>query len=192
MRILGIHSEGFSFGAHERAMAQAERITKREGEIEGDVIVVYVSVEKGDEKAPEKLAKILAHDTAERARELKVNRIVVYPYVHLTSDPSDPKTALKVLQLTEQELKGLAEFDVHRSPFGWYKSFTVSCKGHPLSEWSGEYGPDSPLPEEAAAARAKAKAAAKEKPGRPEEPFRFSRLVLQDVEGETYDVTREG
>jgi threonyl-tRNA synthetase len=192
MRILGIHSDGFSFGAHERAMAQAERITKREGELEGDVIVVYVSVEKGDEKAPEKLAKILAHDTAERARELKVKTVVVYPYVHLTSDPSDPKTALKVVQLTERELKGTGEFDVHRSPFGWYKSFTVSCKGHPLSEWSGEYGPDSPLPEEAQAAKAKAKAAAKEKPRKIEEPFRFSRLVLQDVEGETYDVTREG
>jgi threonyl-tRNA synthetase len=25
---------------------------------------------------------------------------------------------------------------VHRSPFGWYKGFTIKCKGHPLSELS--------------------------------------------------------
>jgi threonyl-tRNA synthetase len=27
---------------------------------------------------------------------------------------------------------------VHRVPFGWYKSFKISCKGHPLSELSRE------------------------------------------------------
>jgi len=27
---------------------------------------------------------------------------------------------------------------VHRAPFGWYKSFKISCKGHPLSELSRE------------------------------------------------------
>jgi len=27
-------------------------------------------------------------------------------------------------------------FEVHRLPFGWYKGFKISCKGHPLSELS--------------------------------------------------------
>jgi len=30
---------------------------------------------------------------------------------------------------------------VKRSPFGWYKAFTISCKGHPLSELSREIIP---------------------------------------------------
>src|SRR5690606_29965156 len=40
-------------------------------------------------------------------------------------------------------LRGLAEaitgmdgFVVKRAPFGWYKAFSLSCKGHPLSELS--------------------------------------------------------
>jgi hypothetical protein len=35
MRVLGIHSDGFGYAAHDRAMASAERITKREGAVEG-------------------------------------------------------------------------------------------------------------------------------------------------------------
>ncbi|MHC4248870.1 MAG: threonine--tRNA ligase [Planctomycetota bacterium] len=190
MRILGLHSDGFSFAAHERAMASAERITKREGTIEGDCLVVYISVEQGDEKDPDRLAKILVHDTAKRARELGVRQVVVYPYVHLSSKPSDPKTALKVLQQTELGLKALGDLDVHRSPFGWYKSFTVNCKGHPLSEWSGEYTPDSPLPEEAERIKREAKEKAPPEAKAPE-AFKFSRLVLQDMDGETYIVTRD-
>jgi threonyl-tRNA synthetase len=38
------------------------------------------------------------------------------------------------LKEIEEKLKG--EFDVHRAPFGWYKAFKISCKGHPLSELS--------------------------------------------------------
>ncbi len=49
----------------------------------------------------------------------------------------------------------------------------------------GRVRPDSPLPEEAEKIKAKAKAEPREKKA---EPFRFSRLVLQDVDGETYDV----
>src|SRR5690606_36270291 len=30
------------------------------------------------------------------------------------------------------------DYEVHRVPFGWYKAFKISCKGHPLSELSRE------------------------------------------------------
>jgi threonyl-tRNA synthetase len=190
MRTLGIHSTGFSFEAHERAMASAERITKREGSIEGDCVVVFISVEAGDEKDPEKLAQIIAHDTARRARELKAPTVVVYPYVHLSSNPSDPKTALKVMLGTELALKAMGEFEVFRAPFGWYKSFKVNCKGHPLSEWSGSFTADMPLPE--AGAKVVPLAAQPKKEAPAAQPFKYSRLVLQDVDGTTYETTREG
>ncbi|NLA38404.1 MAG: threonine--tRNA ligase, partial [Methanomicrobiales archaeon] len=45
-------------------------------------------------------------------------------------------------------LRGLAgaiagedEFVVKRAPFGWYKAFSLSCKGHPLSELSRTIAP---------------------------------------------------
>ena len=30
------------------------------------------------------------------------------------------------------------DYEVYRSPFGWYKGFDLKAKGHPLSEWSRE------------------------------------------------------
>jgi threonyl-tRNA synthetase len=40
-----------------------------------------------------------------------------------------------LLDATAGALRELG-FEVHRLPFGWYKSFRISCKGHPLSELS--------------------------------------------------------
>ena len=53
---------------------------------------------------------------------------------------SSPKKAQEILIEIEYELKN-KNFNVKRSPFGWYKAFTISCKGHPLSELSREIIP---------------------------------------------------
>ncbi len=42
---------------------------------------------------------------------------------------------MKVLKALEQDLADKG-YDVSRSPFGWYKGFTITAKGHPLSELS--------------------------------------------------------
>ena len=41
-------------------------------------------------------------------------------------------------KIAEIEEKLKEKFNVGRAPFGWYKSFKISCKGHPLSELSRE------------------------------------------------------
>lgn len=46
---------------------------------------------------------------------------------------------MKVLRGLETKLIE-AGFSVKRSPFGWYKSFTLKCKGHPLAESFREVG----------------------------------------------------
>ncbi len=123
MRVLGIHSDGFAYEAHDRAMASAERITKREAAVEGDVLVFFIAVEEGDEKDPARLVKILAADAAKRARDLKVSTLVLYPYVHLTSSPSDPKTAMKILRESELVLKAVRTeagvYSPDHSESGW-------------------------------------------------------------------------
>ncbi|MDM7934636.1 MAG: threonine--tRNA ligase, partial [Methanothrix sp.] len=47
---------------------------------------------------------------------------------------STPATAIRVLKGLQEALS--QRFLVVRAPFGWYKSFTLRCKGHPLSELS--------------------------------------------------------
>ncbi|MBU0627721.1 MAG: threonine--tRNA ligase [Nanoarchaeota archaeon] len=139
MRILALHSDFIEFEAKKKAIQEPEELKNKSERVE-ECLVILTSVEKRDEKSPETSAKALVKNIKNIAEQVKEKKIVLYPYVHLSSSPSDPKTALKVLDLAEAELKN--DFEVHRSPFGWYKSFNISVKGHPLSELSREFGPE--------------------------------------------------
>ncbi len=178
MRVLGVHSDGFRFEARERASAAAEAVEEdaRRGGIDGECIVLFIAVEKPDEAGPDSVAAQLAADTLERADALGCKRAVVYPYVHLTDEPSRPRVALQVLEDVHARLTA-GGIDVLRAPFGWYKSFEVECLGHPLAEWSGRYGPGA---EQAERTPAEAK-------GR--KPSEFVRFVVADLDGECLEVT---
>ncbi|OYV10498.1 MAG: threonyl-tRNA synthetase [Methanosaeta sp. NSP1] len=52
----------------------------------------------------------------------------------MSAQLSTPATAVKILKGLAETLS--ADYEVMRAPFGWYKAFTISCKGHPLSELS--------------------------------------------------------
>ncbi|MEM4246468.1 MAG: threonine--tRNA ligase, partial [Candidatus Bathyarchaeia archaeon] len=69
------------------------------------------------------------------AGKVGAGRVVIYPYAHLSSSLADKDVALTILSGIEEGLSG-EKMEVHRSPFGWYKSFKLECKGHPLSELS--------------------------------------------------------
>lgn len=137
MRILTIHSDFFEFEPKKKAIALAEE-TKGKQRI-GECLVVFTAVEKKDEKDIIGSAKNLASESSKVAKEVKANLIVLYPYVHLTSEPASSQSALSILKNAEEILK--KDFSVVRAPFGWYKAFQIKCKGHPLSELSREFGP---------------------------------------------------
>jgi len=145
MRILTLHSDFIRFEAKKKAIQDAEAAEKGEHEVK-ECLVVLSSVEKRDEANPDAVAKRYVAEVEDIARQVKADKIVIYPYVHLTNSPSNPKTAVEVLNKAEAGLK--KNFEVVRSPFGWYKSFTVACKGHPLSELSREFGPEEVKGEE--------------------------------------------
>jgi len=176
MRTLGIHANFFKFQATEKATGAAEKLIQKTHTLDKECIVVFVSVEKSDEANPLSVAQQLVKDTLQRSQELKCKTVVVYPYVHLTPEPSSPRTALKVLKVIESELA--KELEVVRSPFGWYKSFEISCKGHPLSEWSGQYSTKK--------VKGKEKEIVEEKK---ETKSKFTRFILVDLEGNTSEIT---
>ena len=70
--------------------------------------------------------------------KLKVNRIIIYPYAHLSQNLARPKDALEVLKAMERYAKE-AGIETYRSPFGWNKAFQIKVKGHPLAEQSRVY-----------------------------------------------------
>lgn len=173
MKTLGIHTRYFRFESKEKATEAAEPLTSHKVDIDRECLVIFISVEKEDATSPVSIAAQLAVDTLKRAEQLNVKTVVVYPYVHLTEDPSTPRIALKVLNEIESRLG--ESLEVVRAPFGWYKAFDIACIGHPLSEWSGRYKPGQGV-----------EASGKKEPER--KPSEFTRFVIVDSEGNTFDV----
>ncbi|PIN75833.1 threonine--tRNA ligase [Candidatus Woesearchaeota archaeon CG10_big_fil_rev_8_21_14_0_10_37_12] len=137
MKILAIHSDYIKVEKKKKAIKDAEESAEVDLSMD-DCLVVFCSAEKEDESNPNSVAKQLVANIDDIAKQVKAERIMLYPYVHLSSKPSSPKVAQEILKQAEKDLKS---FEVKHAPFGWYKSFEIKCKGHPLSELSREFGP---------------------------------------------------
>jgi len=135
MKTLNLHCDYIKFKALKKALKSVDEIApgqKLEGEVK-DCLVVMTAVEKGDSKAtvPE-----LVESIKKIAKDVKTKNIVLYPYAHLSSNLGKPSTAVEVLNETVKKLKG---FKIVQAPFGYYKTFELKVKGHPLSELSREF-----------------------------------------------------
>ncbi|WP_048152990.1 threonine--tRNA ligase [Methanolacinia paynteri] len=134
MRLLLIHSDNIEYKAQKKTPVAEENIIK-EDEMQ-EALTAFCAVEKADEDDIAGVSSKTAADILDTAKQLGVTNIMIYPYAHLSSDLSSPAKAVEALSKIEDECRINGEFTVKRAPFGWYKSFTLSCKGHPLSELS--------------------------------------------------------
>jgi threonyl-tRNA synthetase len=139
MKLLLIHSDFIEYEVKEKAIPHPEDISIIKDRLE-EALTVFIAVEKVDEKAPTQAVDEARKEIIKTAEQLKVRNIMLYPYAHLSSDLASAKAGKEILIQLEQEVKK-QDFTVKRSPFGWYKAFTISCKGHPLSELSREIIP---------------------------------------------------
>jgi threonyl-tRNA synthetase len=135
MRILLIHSDHLKYQTKSKTKI-AEEISdeKKKGEFK-NALVVFTAVEREDEENTHGVVQKTAKEIAEVTNKVKADNVVIYPYAHLSSSLSSPDIAKQTLKDLESELVEM-DLQVFRVPFGWYKSFEVSCKGHPLSELS--------------------------------------------------------
>jgi threonyl-tRNA synthetase len=139
MRLLLIHADHVEYQARTQTPFAESGIPLENSLEEG--LVAFCAVESGDEEDPHSVAERGSQEIADTAGKLKVDRIMLYPYAHLSSDLASPAIAKQVLSLMADSLQN-SGFTVQRAPFGWYKAFTLSCKGHPLSELSKTITPE--------------------------------------------------
>ena len=134
MQLLLIHSDFIEFEA-KRPTKMAEEIDDlaKKGRLE-EALCAFIAVEKFDEDDPDAVVVESAKQISDVAGQVHADRIMIYPYAHLSAQLSTPATAVKILKGLAESLS--ADYEVMRAPFGWYKAFTISCKGHPLSELS--------------------------------------------------------
>lgn len=146
MRLLLIHSDYIKYKTKSKTKI-SEKIDerKKEGEYKNS-LVVFTAVEKEDEEDPQQIVKKATAEIADIFTQVGAENIVIYPYAHLSSSLSSPELAKTTLKYMETILES-QNFKVQRVPFGWYKSFEISCKGHPLSELSRTITPEKKAPE---------------------------------------------
>lgn len=97
-----------------------------------EALLVLSSVERGDERAPERVASRASAEIVKLATQLKITTVVLHPFAHLFAELSAPDVAIDVLSRTQQ---GLIEagLQTYRTPFGWFNTLQIDAKGHPIS-----------------------------------------------------------
>ena len=135
MRILQLHSDLIQYRPVQKEIAIAEDAEKKEVNLR-EIVVLFTAVEKGDN---DRVAQRAVDEIQSFLKKQKLNRILIYPYAHLSNNLARPFEALRIVKLMEKFAKEKT-IETFRAPFGWNKQFTISVKGHPLAEQSCETG----------------------------------------------------
>ncbi|RJQ52848.1 MAG: hypothetical protein C4521_09365 [Actinobacteria bacterium] len=132
MRILMIHVDDFKCTVTEKGRSPVVEEPESETIEMADGIVALAAVEKADEAAPEEVAAGAAKTIADHCRHLKAESLVLCSFSHLFAELGSAQVAVEILAAAGEELRteGLA---VQKTPFGWFNTFEMRAKGHPLS-----------------------------------------------------------
>lgn len=137
MRVLQLHCSEFSYQVRKETPVAEQPPDPKEDRLE-DVLVCLICFEKQDEPRVEELIDRFVGNLKVDTSRLGCSCVLLYPYAHLSKSLGSARLAKGFLN----GLRGrLAEegIEVHRSPFGWYKAFSLSCIGHPLAEAYREF-----------------------------------------------------
>ena len=97
MRILQLHSNFIEYKPIQKEIAIAEEAEKKPVRHE-EIVVLFTAVEEGDDS---KVAQKAIDDVQTFLKNLKANRILVYPYAHLSNNLATPIEALKIVKTME-------------------------------------------------------------------------------------------
>jgi len=139
LQLLFIHSDFIEYEARDKTRV-AEEIENRSARVRvEEALVVFIAVERGDGDEHNSNSEYVVEKATEEvisvAKKVGAERIVLYPYAHLSSELASPEISMEILKAMVEQLRARG-MEVKRAPFGWYKAFTIRCKGHPLSELS--------------------------------------------------------
>jgi threonyl-tRNA synthetase len=137
MRILQLHSDFIEYEPIQKEIKMAEEVEKKKTRLE-DLVVLFTAVEEGDS---EEIVKKAVEEIKSSLDVIKANKILIYPYSHLSKNLAKPYEALKLIKKMESCAKELG-IETYRAPFGWNKAFNIKIKGHPLAEQSKVFLPE--------------------------------------------------
>lgn len=136
MRVLQIHCSEFSYSVKKETPV-SETLDQKEDRLE-NVLVSFICFEKVDEGRKQGIIDGFLESLRVDTSRIGTKRLLLYPYAHLSKSLGSPRLAKEFLKEFRDRL-AQEGFEVHKSPFGWYKAFTLSCIGHPLAEAYREF-----------------------------------------------------
>lgn len=136
MKLLLIHSDYFGYEVTEETPVAEEIKEKNKKNDLSDLVVSFMTVESSDEEDLDYVVEEAFKNIQDVCEKVNAEKVMLYPYAHLSSDLGSKEAALEVLDRVKKKLDDF--YLVKKSPFGWYKKFNLETKGHPLSELSRE------------------------------------------------------
>jgi threonyl-tRNA synthetase len=133
MRLLFIHSDHLEYEARDPVGNVAEPIEGDRSHEFDECLVVFITVEEEDQDHGKGLVQRVADEITGVMEQVDAPRVVLYPWAHLSSELAPAHVSVPLLKDIELELLS-RDVVTDRAAFGWYKSFTLNCKGHPLAE----------------------------------------------------------
>jgi threonyl-tRNA synthetase len=128
MKLLCLHAERFSYTFDHPTPGADDHEAGQFAEYD-EALVVFVAVEHDDEGKINHAAK----EVRKLAHRAEVKRIVVNPFVHLTSEPATPDEARDHSHRLADRLGETFDGEVSYTSFGWYKVFRIDVRGDEAS-----------------------------------------------------------
>ena len=135
MKVLQLHVDFVEYEPIQIESSVYEDVEKKVYRVD-DALLLLISIEKDDS---EELADEVVKDSLDFMDRMKINRLVLYPYAHLSTNLAPPHKALNILKKIREEASS-KKIQIYYAPFGWNKRLVISVKGHPLAEQLKSYG----------------------------------------------------
>lgn len=136
LRVLQFHCSSFSCEVKGDTTVAEE--PKPRSEDLKDVLVCFTCFEKKDENRSNEIIEKFVESIKVDISRIKCKKILIHPYAHLSNSLGSPKLAKDFFNKLRYRLVE-EKIDAHKSPFGWYKAFSLDCIGHPLAEAYREF-----------------------------------------------------
>lgn len=136
MRILLLDVDKIGYELVKPEASIYEESGEKKVEVE-NAIVMLMSIEKDDDGST---ADKALSDVKKFMDQLKMTKLVVYPFAHLSSNLEEPKKAMQIIDYTYKNASSWKGMEVRKAPFGWNKKLSIVMKGHPLAEQGKSYG----------------------------------------------------
>jgi threonyl-tRNA synthetase len=132
VRLLIFHVDRFAYTATQKGRSSIVEPLEKAPSVFEDGLLVLAAVEADDTAAPERIAQKAAQEIVRVASQVGAPRALVHPFAHLFGEPAPISTAISALDALSAELNARG-LESSRSPFGWFFSWELAAKGHPLS-----------------------------------------------------------